>query len=104
MFTTQHLSGALSAPEYNHLAQWVAEASACFRWKIEQVCLSTMASSCVSQLVIVSKSHMKLWEMALSEELMMHSAASTGLSLGQWEYLLYFCPFQRQQCDVKVLL
>ena len=49
---------------------------------IEQVSLSTMASSCVRQLVTVSKSRTKQWQTAPSEELMTHSAPSTGLSLG----------------------
>lgn len=49
---------------------------------LEQVCLSAMASSRVRQLVTVSESHLKPWEMAPSDELMTYSAPSTGLSLG----------------------
>lgn len=50
---------------------------------IERASLSVMAGSRVSQLVIASKSRVKQWEMAPSEELMTHSASSAAFSLGQ---------------------
>lgn len=79
VFTTQLLSGALSAPACNRWAPEEAEERS-ETDVVEQICIPTTGSSCVSSLLAPKDTGQ--WEMAPSGGLVTHAAPSTGLSLG----------------------